>query len=148
MADSLKIEQFLANTEDSKYIAVHVRGGDYLASNSIYSNLDSIYYESAIKIALQQNPGVQLIVFTDDYAQAQKTLPTSFSYKYAKDLAMSTIEEFIIMSSATTIIISNSTFSYWAAIRQNNPEYVIAPNKWFKDSSYLSPKYPPKWIVI
>ena len=45
---------------------------------------------------------------------------------------MTTVEEFEIMKKYKNIIISNSTFSLWAALlNENNDNLIIAPENWF-----------------
>ena len=57
-----------------------------------------------------------------------------------------------LMSSAKHNIIANSTYSWWGAWLNDNPEkIVIAPQEWFKLTSQIKQQpnlYPSEWILI
>jgi hypothetical protein len=46
-------------------------------------------------------------------------------------------------------IISNSSYSWWAAWLNSNPEKsIVAPSEWFTDPKPLDDLYPKNWILI
>jgi len=51
------------------------------------------------------------------------------------------------MSLAHGIVISNSTFSYWAAMI-NQGQNIIAPSNWYKTKTVDTYMYPLKWKLI
>jgi GR25 family glycosyltransferase involved in LPS biosynthesis len=60
-------------------------------------------------------------------------------------------DEFLMMQSCRHFIISNSTFSWWAAyLSKSTDKIVIAPSKWFgpKGPKNWQDIYLPDWIVI
>ena len=59
--------------------------------------------------------------------------------------------DFFLMSLCDHNIISNSTFSWWAAYLNKNPNKIVtAPKKWFNEQLGKNTKdlIPPEWIII
>lgn len=129
----------------SNSIAIHIRRGDYV---SIGCNVDVKFYENAIqKMINNLGIDVEFFIFSDDIEFAKE-----FSEKYAnmnvinnpnKDNA--TIEDFMLMKECKHQIISNSSFSWWAAwLNENEEKVVICPeiDEWTGDF------YPENWMKI
>ena len=59
------------------------------------------------------------------------------------------IDSFFLMSSCNHNIISNSSFSWWAAwIGDEKNKIVIAPQPWFNKIKYDKKLTPDHWILI
>jgi hypothetical protein len=60
------------------------------------------------------------------------------------------IEQFFIQTKCENNIISNSSFGWWGAWLNNNPDKIVfAPKKWFKDEKMITNDlYSEKWRVI
>ena len=59
------------------------------------------------------------------------------------------LEQFFIQTKCEHNIISNSSFGWWGAWLNNNPDKVVfAPKKWFKDDKITKDLYPSTWKVI
>lgn len=101
-------------TQQQDYIAVHIRGGDYLLSrNSYFSKPSANYYKNAIR---KLGECEKLIVFTDDAPYA-KNLLKDFSARKVSFLTGSTDrEDFTMLSTFDRIVCANSTFSLTAAL--------------------------------
>ena len=55
---------------------------------------------------------------------------------------------FIILSNAKNMIMSNSTFSWWAAYIGNNKSVIIVPNKWYNNSLFSNGIYLNDWVSV
>ena len=117
------------------YTAVHIRMGDY---GSDYHPICTIDY---YKKAFDKLPGNYLI-FSDDIAKAKEVFPSGEFYD------SDTYDSFKMMKSCKNHIISNSTYSWWAAWLADGK--VVAPKRWFGDVAGLDTTdiYPPNWTVL
>jgi hypothetical protein len=142
-----ELEKSLAGGFDSgKFIAVHVRGGDYLKSD-VYEKLDKEYYRAGLKILFAEFPGLPLVLFTDDLDYAREQLDAEINYTYFDDRAFRASQILYIISQAKGMVISNSTFAYWAAISNNN-NHIVAPKKWFREKNVDADFFPATWKII
>jgi len=57
-----------------KFIAAHVRGGDYLKKQNIYHRLDSVYYSNSLQYLQNSLGSLPVVVFTDDFNYCKKLL--------------------------------------------------------------------------
>ena len=145
--------------EESKKIArenpivIHVRRGDYLQSqNDFIGALSMEYFLDAVNLLLRQTGSTtdnkRLWIFTDSPA----IVSDEFGDALGKNLRFITppistdpAESLVLMSLASSIVISNSTFSWWAATlgRASN---VVAPSKWFKNQPDPERLIPESWM--
>ncbi|GBG57986.1 alpha-1,2-fucosyltransferase [Sporomusaceae bacterium FL31] len=146
--------QLAEKIENTNAIAIHIRRGDY-ASNPLtneYHGLCHInYYHEAISLLLKKIRDPQFFVFSDDCEWSQQNLnlpyPTTFVNHNGSDYAY---EDIRLMSLCKHNVIANSSFSWWGAWLNRNPQkMVIAPKQWFKKHEIdTSDLIPDKWIRI
>lgn len=145
--------QTITNFHARKKVALHIRRGDYL-NNSFYVDLwKTDYYKKAI----EHFPGEQFIVFCRDN---QDWKQDKADRQWCRDnlspllgenfelppKANTEIEDFNLMASCKSVIMANSSFSWWASFIQEH-EKVIAPKEWFSHKEdWIS--IPPHWIRI
>ncbi len=131
--------------------AVHVRGGDIMGPAGAY-------FKHAMERMEQEKPGVRYIVFTNDMERAKEALaPVLESQKkdavgqagnrleFVSEVGeFSDVDEFFLMAACQNQILSNSTFSTWAAYLNQNPDKtVIMPD------DLLSERMRQKnWIIL
>ena len=82
--------------------------------------------------AIKQMPKDSLfLIFSDDIAWCKANFP-DLPEKFVFIEGNADHEDLLLMSHCKNNIICNSTFSWWAAWLNSNPEKkVIAPSKWF-----------------
>lgn len=143
------------NIQYNNSVAVHIRRTDYLNHDSIHHVLDTKYYlESKNKIeSLIINPKYYL--FGDDHEFIQKKILPIFpnSVIWKSNIKESIYSDFIAMNFCENNIISNSTYSWWAAYlknESNKKSIIVAPGKWLKNDSLneVNSLYPNNWITI
>ncbi len=102
--------------------AVHVRGGDIVGPGRAF-------FETAIAKMRQLKPQLTYLVFTNDMPKAREALAQIAGEEkltYAADLGdFSDIDEFFLMAACQNQIISNSSFSTWAAYLNSNPDKTV-----------------------
>lgn len=138
----------------SESVSLHVRRGDYVSNQQINTHhgvLDTAYYQKALLELEHSRSLATIYVFSDDIAWCKQHLKLDTKahihfVEFDKHVAAS--QELILMSCCRHNIIANSSFSWWGAWLNQNPEkIVIAPQKWFQ--SVKNPDiYPQGWIII
>jgi hypothetical protein len=137
---------------DPNAVSIHLRGGDYVKGNR--SNFHGVcgpeYYSDAIALIHTHVDSPHFYIFTDDLPWAQNHIKFPEPFTIISKTNSDPCEELVLMSSCKHNIISNSTFSWWAAWLNRNPEkIVIAPRKWFNDATMPSEDIiPSEWIQL
>jgi len=125
-------------------VGVHIRRGDYLKF-SHHHKINSIeYYKEAFK----QYQNVDFIIVSDDIQWAKQNIKGENIYY--SDLS-DEIKDFCLLSSCDHNINANSTFSWWAAYLNNNPnKKICVPSEWYTKEANCDIKdlIPEKWIKI
>lgn len=130
---SVELLESIRNTEKS--VAIHVRRGDYVRDIQTYNLMGEIctkeYYQEAVK---QFDVDSLFFVFSDDTAWCQRNLNLSDVVYVSHNQGVDSWQDMVLMSACRHQIIANSSFSWWAAwLNQNPQKVVIAPSKWFND---------------
>lgn len=135
--------------------AIHVRRGDYLNYPDKHPVVTKSYIDMATTYIRRQTGVNHFLFFSDDiewckqYAKEDRGVET-FDFSESR----TELEDLELMSSCQHQIISNSTFSWWAAwLNQNPDKVVISPSKdnWFgPGNAHLDTKdiIPDSWIQI
>lgn len=118
-----------------RFIAVHIRRGDYLhpVIAAIHGMPELEYYRRERERLRAELGERRTVFFTDDpdWLRDESGLLDDESVT-AADFLNGSREEFALMRRAKGLVISNSSFSWWAAYL-GEPEMVIAPDYWFRD---------------
>jgi hypothetical protein len=138
-------------------VALHIRRGDY-KGNPFYVNLwETEYYKQATRMF----PNDQFIVFCKDN-QGWDTdkndrqwcrialLPLIGTRFELPPKELTEAEDMNLMASCKHIIMANSSFSWWAAMLNKNPnKIVVAPSvdKWYSDGVERT-ECPKEWIRL
>lgn len=107
----------LERLAQDKPIGLHFRLGDYRNLEHIYGTLTSNYFEGALATLEGANQANKLWVFSDEPLLAREKLGKKFqdAYFVPNDISSRPLESLLLLSKTTRKILSNSTFSWWAA---------------------------------
>ena len=107
------------------------------------------YFKKAIKIMRQQISRPIFFVFSDDINWCKNEFGNHFHYIDPDEKNDSTVKDFLLMISCKNFIISNSSFSWWAAYLSSNKEKtVISPKYWINNLNETSDLIPSNWIKL
>ena len=140
----------LSDMRELPTIAVHIRRGDYMNLQDSFGILSSDYYKSAIRFTLE-NSSIKydrVLVFSDDFVLAKKlfsNVEVSLPVQFAESPENLPEETLFLMSNSDALVISNSSFSWWAAQLGNKSKFVVRPSKWFRAMSDPQDLFPPEW---
>lgn len=128
-----------------KTVSIHVRTYPHDPKHQFWTLNGRGYVEKAVA---HFDPDSLFVVFSDNIPWCKKYLQG-----VAKNMIYIEREahyhDFYLMSFCQHNIISNSTFSWWAAYLNKNPDkIVIAPKKWIQSNQKVSEEIiPEEWIV-
>lgn len=132
-------------------VAVHIRRGDFLNPTiaAYHGVMDEKYFSGAIEIMQEKIPGMSVHYFSDDIEWVKKNMPAA-NAEFVSAYTRSAIEDFYLMTQCRHNIIPNSSFSWWTAFLNNNPDkIVIAPKAWFANENMnTGDLIPVDWIRI
>lgn len=123
--------------KDSTSVAMHVRRGDYISNKDaaeFHGLTEVIYYTNAVKFLMRTIKVPHLYIFSDDPLWCKRNLVFSHPTTYVSHNSDGS-EDMRLMRACRHNIIANSSFSWWAAWLNENPDkIVIAPKKWFANA--------------
>lgn len=127
-------------------VAVHVRRGDYVALG-MTAFCTPAYYERAARQVADRVPGARFFVFSDDLAWARENLSFLPNVEFvASPDASRPALDMMLMKTCCHNIIANSTFSWWSAFLNGNPDkVVVAPKTWSANAGQKD-KCPKEWV--
>ena len=137
-----EVEALAARIKSGPSVAVHFRRGDYLtnAENArVMGIVGHDYYNRAIELLRARMPSdTTYYFFSDEIELVQKeyrpTVPAVFVNIFQSGNFYDKIR---LMGLCEHNIIANSTFSWWAAWLNANPDKtVIAPRRWFGEQGH------------
>ena len=133
-------------------VSIHVRRGDYL-KHRLYKDLCGLeYYKKAIDYIINSIDSPVFFIFSNDIKWAKDNLQPFFNSNSAifvtGNEGVDSYKDMQLMSLCKHNIIANSSFSWWSAYLNINPDkIVIAPKIWInKDLEFTIQM--PEWILF
>lgn len=134
-------------------VSIHIRRGDYVSNQINYKgfgvcSLD--YYQGAISMIKEKMAEPHFFIFSDDIEWTKKNLKIDGPAVYISSYNFEETVELKLMSQCKHNIIANSSFSWWGAWLNENPQkIVIAPQKWTNISKFDTiDLIPIEWIKL
>jgi hypothetical protein len=122
-------------------VSVHFRRGDYV-TDPVFNNNHGVcsfdYYNAGMRYIHSKHPEASFYFFSDDIDQIEKEFSDS-GYKIVFVKTVNTIPAWVdmmLMSKCHHHVIANSSYSWWGAwLADYKNKIVVAPDKWFADTS-------------
>ncbi|WP_281336370.1 alpha-1,2-fucosyltransferase [Flavobacterium eburneipallidum] len=147
-------KELLSTFKNQNTIAIHIRRGDYVTdklTQQFHGNCSLEYYYGAITELQTKNKDFTLVFFSDDSDWVKEQfgdLPYSKIF-VDHNKNEDSWKDMFLMSSCQHNIIANSSFSWWAAWLNTNPEkVVVAPKEWFATNKKTNDLIPSEWIRL
>lgn len=155
---TLKLPFSEKNAEIVEYISqvnavsLHIRRGDYVSNaKNAYIGICSLdYYKTAINYIKNRVEKPIFFIFSDDINWVKNNLQTDAKSVFVDhNSGAESYNDMRLMSLCKHHIIANSSFSWWGAWLNPNPEkIVIAPKKWFASDIKSDDLIPTNWTVL
>jgi len=141
-------------------ISMHFRRGDYLQLTEYYVILGLDYYRKSIETILQKDDSMKTVLYFCEESDEEAVslfideLRSIFPFLLFERINASIPdwEQMIIMSNCNHNIIANSTFSWWGAYFNNNPNKIVcSPDQWYAEKLQninMDHLLPNDWIKI
>lgn len=130
------------------WVSIHVRRQDYLQFQKAFPPVSIEYIQNAIA-SFSSIGDYDFMFFSDDINWCKKNFTGSNIYFSKGGQPLKELSE---MSCCEHNIIANSTFSWWAAWLNQNPDKIaIAPQVWFgPENAHLETKdiVPKNWVRL
>jgi hypothetical protein len=148
--------QHIADEIRSRHgICLHVRRGDYVTNptaSKIHGCCSLDYYNNALKELRLREADGPVFVFSDDTAWCRENFKESAEFIVVgnEHAGPRSSTHFWLMSLCHNFVISNSSFSWWAAwLGQRSGSIICCPTPWFEDAEFTNPEIcPGSWTKI
>lgn len=143
----------LEDIERSNAVSIHIRRGDYVNNknaNAFHGVCSPEYYHQAIELIAKRVDSPKYFVFSDDIEWVKENIEISAPVVYVSNKDIADHEELVLMSKCKHNIIANSSFSWWGAWLNANPnKIVVVPKQWASDARVNTvDAVPAAWIRI
>ena len=131
------LDAWTARLRGQAPICLHVRRGDYTAAATaaVHGLSTPDYFERSVRLLRGLGHDGPLVLFSDDPGAASVEL-AGLGQLLVVDNTGTPYETLRLMSLGEALVMSNSSFSWWAAWLGEKPDRpVIAPRPWFNDTS-------------
>ena len=134
-------------------VSLHVRRGDYVSNpmtNATHGLCSLDYYKAAIRHVAERIENPHFFIFSDDMAWVKERLGMDFPCQHIEhNKGDESYNDMRLMSLCQHHIIANSSFSWWGAWLNPNPDkIVVAPKQWFANDNNVEDLFPQSWVAL
>jgi hypothetical protein len=129
-------------------VSIHYRDFTPEVKEGIFVDVDLEYYKRALSLF---DPETSIFVVFTNRPEKCRAMLDKLPYNFIYIEGETHYHDLYLMSMCKHNIICNSTFSWWGAYLNRNPDkIVITPKKWFYDkiTTYEDDINPPEWIRL
>lgn len=122
----LEYEKILADhgvLMNDELCVINFRGGEYRSIPNVLVRRE--YWRDAISYMLHLNPAMRFLLITDDVQCANSFMPFPI-----QAIHVNVGFDFYVVNQASHVILSNSTFGWWAAWLNTKARNILAPKYW------------------
>jgi hypothetical protein len=142
-------ESLIRKISSFNSVSVHFRLGDYLSdpvAKNFHGNLEWDYYKKAIVKITELLASPHFFIFSDDINWVKKNFAFEQEHTFVSHEGHAAADMHL-MSLCKHNITANSSFSWWGAWLNKNPDkMVIAPQKWI--NNIQTEIIPERWVKI
>lgn len=130
-------------------VSIHVRRSDFVKQSTLFGNIATPeYYKKAMEYIKNRVEHPVFYIFSDDIGWCRENIEEENMYFVDWNMGEDSWKDMMLMSKCKHNINANSTFSWWGAWLNENPEkIVIVPDK-FMNVEGSEQIYPKDWIKI
>ena len=149
-----KDKEIGGNISSCESVSLHIRRGDFVSNartSTIHGTCNLNYYYRCVEEITKNVKNPHFFIFTDDTGWVSKNVKLSYPATVIDHNGRKkSYEDLMLMSLCSHNIIANSSFSWWGAWLNRNPnKMVFAPLRWFaKDDISTRDLIPEKWRRI
>ncbi|MGB6269589.1 MAG: alpha-1,2-fucosyltransferase, partial [Olleya sp.] len=143
-------QKLLTEMTQTNAVSIHIRRGDFL-KHDVHNTSKEDYYKEALSVIESKIEQPTYYLFSDDMDWVKANFKTKHKTVYVDfNDATTAFEDIKLMSNCKHNIIANSSFSWWSAWLNTNPnKIIIAPKQWFNGDKYdYTDVVPKSWITI
>lgn len=145
--------ELLDNLKEKYLCCIHVRRGDYLNSMDFKGICGIDYYERAIKeVRNRVDSAITFLIFSNDIKWCMENLHFFFGVNeviYVDwNIGRNSYKDMFLMSRCQANIIANSSFSWWGAYLNENPNKIVVSPMKYKNTDVSFNISLDDWICI
>lgn len=133
-------------------VSIHIRRGDYVnleSASKFHGTCSLDYYERAINYICRKVKNPHFFIFSDDIPWVIENLKLNYPYTVIDFNQGKGYLDMELMKNCKHNILANSSFSWWGAWLNENPnKIVIAPKKWIEQKGVKCNIVPNCWIKL
>ena len=137
---------YLSQIENCNSVAVHIRRGDYVTLGLVVCSIK--YYEKCMDMMSELVDNPTFFIFSDGIDWCKENLSKKYKLVFVEN-NNSAPEDMRLIYSCKHIIMSSSTFSWWGAYLNSNPnKIIIAPKHRNVNHNRVTPLVRDYMIVV
>lgn len=142
-SEEVKNCRTISEMKQNMSVSIHIRRGDYLdpENAALFGGIcTQAYYDGAIRTVLDRCPDAHFYLFSDDPAYVREHYRGEQYTVVDWNTGVNSFYDIQLMSSCRHNICANSTFSFWGARLNPNPDKIMIRPAKHKNSQGVDPE--------